>query len=217
MSVTVTSRKLVLRSLEFTALFFGIPFFIYLDKGFIHLSIMVLPVLAFIFFVMRRTTNFQWKELIYWNIKWHTLVKHGAIAALVFLLVLAYVWFFERENLFNLIRNSPYIFLAMSFFYPVFSAYGQEVIYRTFLRHRYRVLFPNDWHFILVSGITFSFLHIVYYSPVSMIVTFIGGLFFAKVYLDTRSVLYVAFLHGAMGLIIFLVGMGQYFWLDMPT
>ena len=217
MTVVTARRNLVWRSLEFGVLFFGIPLWVYLDKDFIHPSILVLPVLAFIFIVMRRTTSFQWKELIYWNIGWPTLLKHGAIVGTVFFLFLGYVLKFERENLFNLIRNNPMIFLAMSFFYPVFSAYGQELIYRTFLQHRYRILFPRDWHFILASGVTFSFLHIVYYDPVSMILTLIGGLYFARVYLDTRSVLFSSLLHSAMGLIVFLVGMGQYFWLDMPV
>jgi membrane protease YdiL (CAAX protease family) len=132
------------------------------------------------------------------------------------LLMLGYVWIFERENLFNLPRANIWIFLAMCIFYPVFSAYGQEIIYRTFLNRRYSAIFPKGWHFVLASAISFSFLHIVYYDPVSMILTFIGGLYFSQMYLETRSVLYTSVLHGIFGMIIFGVGLGQYFWLDMP-
>jgi membrane protease YdiL (CAAX protease family) len=104
----------------------------------------------------------------------------------------------------------------MCLFYPVFSAFGQEVIYRTYLFRRYTALFGRDGFTILASGISFSFLHIVYYDPVSMILTFVGGLYFARVYQQTRSVLFTAVLHGFMGIVVFGVGLGRYFWLDMP-
>ncbi|MCK4745964.1 MAG: CPBP family intramembrane metalloprotease, partial [Bacteroidales bacterium] len=65
--------------------------------------------------------------------------------------------------------------------------------------------------------ISFSFLHIVYYDPVSMILSFIGGIYFARVYQQTRSVLFCTVLHGVMGIVIFGVGLGRYFWLDMPV
>jgi len=130
--------------------------------------------------------------------------------------MLAYVVAFEREKLFNLPRTHPWIFVAMCVFYPVFSAFGQEIIYRTFLFRRYRRIFPREWHFVLASGLTFSFLHIVYYNPVSMILTFVGGVYLAKIYLKTRSVLFTSALHGVLGIMVFGVGLGQNFWLDMP-
>jgi membrane protease YdiL (CAAX protease family) len=208
---------LVLRIAEFLLLFFGIPLLIYFDREFIHPSMLILPLLAFIFIVLRRTTTFEWKELVRWGITSRQLWQHGTIVLITFLVMLAAVILFDRRNLFNLPLAHPWIFLALSLFYPAFSAFGQEVIYRTFLYRRYRVLFPKPWHFILVSGITFSFMHIVYYDPVSMILTLIGGLYFAYVYHQTRSVLFSAVLHGCMGIIVFAVGLGQYFWLDMPV
>jgi len=209
-------RKKIFKWIEFVLLFIGIPLFIYLDENFIHPSIIILPVLIFIFLVLRRTTDFQWKELFRWGISRSTLVKNGLILLACTLLTLGYVYFFDRKNLFNLLRAHPWIFVAMCVFYPVFSAFGQEIIYRTFLHKRYTRIFPRGWHFVVASGITFSFLHIVYYDPVSMILTFIGGLYFARVYQLTRSVLYTSVLHGLFGIMIFGVGMGQYFWLDIP-
>jgi len=209
--------KKILIWMEFVLLFFGIPLFIYLDEDFIHPSIIILPVLLFIFLVLRRTTNFQWKELVSWGISRSTLLKNGLILLACTLLSLGYVYFFERANLFNLPRANPLIFVGMCLFYPIFSAFGQEIIYRTFLYKRYTQILPRDWHFVLASGIAFSFLHIVYYDPVSMILTFIGGLYFARMYQLTRSVLFSSVLHGLFGMMIFGVGMGQYFWLDMPV
>ena len=203
--------------LEFVLLFFGIPLLVFLDKDFIHPSILILPVLIFIVLILRYTTDFQLKELFRWGITKAVMLKNGLIALVWFILMLGYVLIFERENLFNLIRANPWIFVGMCIFYPIFSAFGQEVIYRTFLFRRYRRLFPKKGHFLAASGITFSFMHIVYYDPVSMILTFVGGLYFASLYFQTRSVLFSALMHGLTGMIVFGVGLGQYFWLDMPV
>jgi membrane protease YdiL (CAAX protease family) len=208
---------MILRIAEFLLLFIGIPLLIYFDKDFIHPSMLIIPLLIFIFIVMKRTTSFTWKELVSWKISTRLLRRHGLIVLITFLVMLGSVYLFDRENLFNLIRTHPVIFLALAILYPVFSAFGQEVIYRTFLFRRYRLLFPKDWQFVLVSGLTFSFMHIVYYNPLSMVLTLIGGLYFAFVYIQTRSVLFSSVLHGCMGTIVFAVGLGQYFWLDMPV
>jgi len=213
----VRTKQLWGRILEFILLFFGIPLLIYLDKDFIHPSIIILPVLLFIFLLLRRHPEFQWKELIRWSITRRVLRVNALIIIISALLVLAYVFYFDRENLFNLPRANPWIYLAMCLFYPVFSAYGQEIIYRTFLARRYSGLFRKSWLYVLASAVTFSFMHIVYYNPVSMILTFIGGLYFARVYQQTGSVLFTSVLHGAYGIIMFGMGMGQYFWLDMPV
>ena len=213
----VKSEGKIWRWVEFVMLFFGIPLLIFMDEEFIHPSIIILPVLLFIFLILKYTTDFNFRELFRWGISKPVLIRNLIIVIASLLLMLGYVLLFERENLFNLPRAHPWIFVAMCFFYPVFSAFGQEIIYRTFLSRRYTRILPREWHFVVASGLTFSFLHIVYYDPVSMILTFVGGIYLARVYHQTRSVLFTSVLHGVMGIIVFGVGLGQYFWLDMPT
>ena len=214
---TIPMGRILLLTLEFAVLFFGIPVLIYLDQDFIHPSIIILPVLALIFIILRRTSDFRWRELIRWGVSRGTLIRNAFIVFLCLILMLGYMIFFEPEHLFDLPGTHPWIYLAMCMFYPVFSAFGQEVIYRTYLFRRYGSLFQKPWLVVMASGITFSFLHIVYYNPVSMILTLIGGIYFARVYQQTGSVLFTSVLHGAMGIIIFGVGLGRYFWLDMPV
>jgi hypothetical protein len=213
----VRDRRLIRLSLEFVLLFFGIPVLIYLDKDFIHPSIIILPVLLFIFILLRRTSDFNWSELFRWSVSQKALALNALIIVVCALLIWGYVFLFDRENLFNLPRAHPWIYLALCVFYPVFSAFGQEIIYRTFLSKRYSYLLPKDWHFVVASAVTFSFVHIVYYNPVSLVLTFIGGLYFARVYQQTGSVLFTSVLHGIFGILFFGMGLGQYFWLDMPT
>ncbi len=210
-------KRKVFLGLEFVVLFFGIPLLVYFDKDFIRPIIIILPVLLFIFIILRHTTDFQWKELFRWGIQRSLLIKNGLIVLMSFVLMLVYVYLFERENLFNLPRTNPRIFLALCIFYPLVSAFGQEIIYRVFLFRRYGRLFRKDWYFVLASGITFSFAHIIYYDPISIILAFIGGLYFAWVYQQTRSILISSMLHGLLGIAIFGAGLGQYFWLDMPA
>jgi membrane protease YdiL (CAAX protease family) len=202
--------------LEFLILFFGIPLWIFLDKDFIHPSIIILPVLLLIFILLRHTSDFSWKELFRWSVPRRMLTMNGLIIVIGALLTGGYVFLFDRENLFNLPRAHPWIYLALCIFYPVFSASGQEIIYRTFLIKLYSRILPNEWHFVLASAVTFSFVHIVYYNPISLILSFIGGLYFARVYQLTGSVLFTSVLHGIFGILFFGIGLGQYFWLDMP-
>jgi membrane protease YdiL (CAAX protease family) len=142
-------------------------------------------------------------------------LKQGLIVLLVAIFLLAFVLIFEPEQLFNLPRGNLPIWLAMLVFYPVFSAYEQEVVYRKFLFMRYRPLFQKRWVLILASGVTFSFVHIIYFSWLSIVFTFIAGIYFAWLYNKTKSVLFTGIIHGIMGFLIFTVGLGQHFWLDM--
>jgi len=202
--------------IEFILLFFGIPTIVYLDRDFIRPSVIILPALVLIFILLRRSSDFRWRELFRWKVPRKAMSGNVVIIVFCALVMLGYVYFFDRENLFNLPRTNIWIYLALCLFYPVFSAFGQEIIYRTFLSRRYSRILTKDWHFILASAVTFSYMHIVYYDPVSMILTFIGGLYFAWNYKLTRSVMFTSVLHGIFGIMMFGVGLGQYFWLDMP-
>ena len=173
--------------------------------------------LVFIFILLRRNSDFKWSELTRWQVSRKVLYVNAILILLAAFLMLGYVRVFDPGNMFNLPRANMWLYLALCLFYPVFSAFGQEIIYRTFLHKRYSGILPGVWKFVLASAVTFSFMHIVYYDPVSMILTFIGGLYFAINYSITRSVLFSSVLHGIFGIMIFGVGLGQYFWLDMPV
>jgi len=202
-------------AIEFFLLFFGVPLLIYADPQFIHPSMLIIPLLLIIFLILKFTTDFRFRDLISFQVRKKRLVKNGIIVLACSTLMLIYVVIFEPERLFDLVRGNFPVWLLLCTFYPVFSAYGQEVIYRTFLFKRYERLFTRNWVMILASGISFSFVHIVYYNPVSIILTFFCGLYLAGEYARTKSVLYTAILHGILGIIVFTVGLGEYFWLDM--
>lgn len=208
------SRRVWL-GIEFCLLFFGVPLWIFLDDDFVHPSMIVLPVLLFLFLYLRRHPDFKFRELIKWGLNSKDLLRHTLIVLTVFFFLLGSVYVFIPDKLFNLPRGNAFVWMMLSLFYPIFSAYGQEIIYRTFLFKRYHDLFVSPRLLITASAVAFSFVHIVYYSPVSLILTLIGGFYLAYTYHKTQSVLFVAVLHGLMGNIVFAVGLGEYFWLDM--
>lgn len=200
---------------EFLVLFFGVPLFIYFEKKIIHPTVILLPVLVIIFLILRYSTSFKWRELFTLSVP-RKFIWQNILAVFITAVFLAgFVYIFNRPEFLNLPRGNFGMWCAMCLFYPTISSWGQEIIYRTFLYRRYRKVYINKWGFIALSAIAFSFLHIVYYHPLSMILTLIMGFYIAWIYEKTKSVLFATILHGALGITVFTVGLGQYFWLDM--
>jgi len=207
------TRKILIWT-EFIILFLGIPLLLVSGK-IMHPSSILLPLVAGLIIYFYLQIDFRFREFIRLQIPRETWIKQGIIVLLIGAVLTIGVWIFEPENLFNLPRGNWRIWIAMFFFYPIFSAYMQEVIYRLFLFKRYGFIFKSKISIILASAITFSYAHIVYFSVLSIVLTFLAGIYLAYVYYQTRSVLFVSILHGALGFFIFTVGLGQHFWLDM--
>lgn len=212
--MNLTIRKILFWA-EFILLFFGVPLLLLFKSGIIHPSSVLLPVLVALIIYFRKQKDFQLRDLVRLNISRKTWLAHLLTVLIIGIALLLIVVIFEPENLFNLPRRNPVIWIAMLFFYPIFSAYGQEIVFRKFLFMRYKKIFPSNWLMILVSGITFSFVHILYFNTLAMVLSFLGGLYLAYVYSKTGSVLFATILHGIMGFILFTVGLGQHFWNDM--
>ncbi len=210
-----TSLKNNLRMIEFILLFFGLPLFIFFDSDFIHPSIIIAPLLFLIFIYLAKTKEFSFKELIQIQLKKKALLIHAFIVTLCSIFLFSCVYFFDHENLFNLPRSNLLVWTILCLMYPLFSAYGQEIIYRVFLFYRYRTIFKTKRMFILASSVSFSFVHIVYYSPISIILTLFLGIYLSTTYLKTKSVLFTSIIHSIFGNLIFTIGLGSYFWLDM--
>lgn len=211
----ITNKKKIILSIEFVLLFFGVPIYLLFSKDLLYPSSILIPLIIALIFYFRKQKNFKLKDLIIVNVGKKMWVKQLVVILILTVLMFAFVFFFDRENLFNLPRKSMYIWIAMFFFYPVTSAYGQEIIYRKFLFMRYINLFQKKWLLILASAVTFSFVHIVYFSVLSLILTFIAGIYMAMIYDKTKSVLFVSIIHGILGFIVFTIGLGQHFWIDM--
>jgi hypothetical protein len=62
--------------------------------------------------------------------------------------LLASTYIFVPTQLFNLPKANTKIWLFLIVFYPLFSAYGQEIIFRSFQYYRYKDIYVNQFGFM---------------------------------------------------------------------
>lgn len=137
-----------------------------------------------------------------------TILKRFAICAV---LMFAGTYLIYPELLFEFALGRTNIWLALMVLYPVLSVLPQELLYRTFIFHRYRQLFPSDRLRIFASGLAFGFVHLLYGNWVALALSTIGGFFFAHTYASYRSLLLVSLEHAVYGQLVFTVGLGRFF------
>jgi len=115
-------------------------------------------------------------------------------------------------DLFAFPRERPFLWLLVVLLYPLVSALPQEVIFRLFLFHRYRSLFPDPRLMMLVSASVFALAHLQLGNLVALGLPFLGGLLFAHTFGTTRSLPMVTLEHGLWGDWLFTLGLGVYFY-----
>ena len=151
-------------------------------------------------------SKFHIEANLNWNHFWKlTFIKFLAMACLT----LVYVWFVERNNLFEIVINKPKLWLIILLVYSLLSVYPQELVYRTFFFSRYQELFSDQKVFFFINAIVFSLGHIFFKNTLVIVLTFIGGLIFALTFHRTKSTLLVSIEHAIYGCWLFTVGMGS--------
>ncbi len=150
--------------------------------------------------------TFKIDETVHWKRFWkRTLIKF----VLIVIITTLFVWFTNKDALFNVVLNKPWLWLIILFVYAFLSVYPQELIYRTFFFQRYENLFKNENLFLFVNAIVFSLGHIFFRNTLVIVLTFLGGLLFAFTFTKTRSTLLVSIEHAIYGCWLFTVGMGN--------
>lgn len=112
---------------------------------------------------------------------------------------------------FNLVRQRPELMLLVWAAYPMLSALPQELIFRPLFFHRYDAILPRGRAAIWLNAAIFAFAHLMYWSWVVAILSFLGGLVFARAYVS-RGFPAAWVLHAVAGNALFTVGMGAYFY-----
>ncbi len=96
--------------------------------------------------------------------------------------------------------------------YPLLSVYPQELIFRSFLFQRYGSLIKGNYiHMILISGVLFSFSHLLFDNWQALALTALGGCIIAYTYHRSKSVICASFEHAIWGNLIFTIGLGEHF------
>ncbi|WP_051309189.1 CPBP family intramembrane glutamic endopeptidase [Desulfogranum japonicum] len=200
-----------LRWLEFLLLFFLIPF-IY---AFHHEAspLYFLVILAFFSgIVLYRNHDFR-NEVFTNKDPWLKDIRRVLLQFFLIALALTgLVYIFLPEQLFYFLRQHFSVWLSLMVIYPLLAVYPQELIYRAFLFHRYQRIAENEKYLLHFSAIAFSFGHIIYFHPISNLLTLAGGYLFSWTYLKTRSLLAVSFEHALYGCLMYTIGLGRYFY-----
>lgn len=123
-----------------------------------------------------------------------------------------FIYFYDPDKMFSIAREKPTALLTVFIAYPILSALPQELIFCSFLFHRYKRFFPTQNTRIFVSALVFAYAHVLYINPVAPSLSFIAGLIFAHTYNKTRSLALVTIEHALYGNALFLIGLGWYFW-----
>jgi uncharacterized protein len=100
--------------------------------------------------------------------------------------------------------------LLLLLVYPIFSVLPQELIYRTFFFHRYKIIIPHKYHRAWLSALAFAWAHCIYGNWMAPALAVAGGLLFAFTYAESRSTLACVVEHSVWGLWLFSFGLGGY-------
>jgi membrane protease YdiL (CAAX protease family) len=126
------------------------------------------------------------------------------------LLVFAFASY-GREGVFAFPRARPVVWAIVVVLYPFFSAYPQEVMYRTFFFHRYGELFRRPAARVVTNAVVFGWAHIIVHNWTAVLLATVGGLLFASTYEASRSTLLVSAEHALYGDFVFSAGLGGMF------
>lgn len=195
--------------LEFAALYIGAPLAIalFLPPNQMFLALFAFSIAGLI--LLWGTGGFHWGSLFRGRLMpWWEILGTGLAVLVAGYVILS---LFRPDALFSLLRTNPEFMLVIWCLYPLLSALPQELIFRPLFFHRYARLLPAGKGAIALNAAIFAFAHLMYWSWIVAIMTFIGGWIFARAYL--RHGFPAAWvLHAVAGNILFAVGMGYYFY-----
>jgi len=136
------------------------------------------------------------------------LIRFAICAAVLF----AIVCLSAPGLLFALPRQRPVLWLLIVLLYPLLSVYPQELIYRAYFLHRYRMLFPKRWLLLALNVLLFGYVHIIFHNWIAVILSVAGGTAFVITYERSRSTLLVSIEHSLFGCLLFTIGLGRFFY-----
>jgi uncharacterized protein len=115
---------------------------------------------------------------------------------------------FDRQRLFTLLRESDALWRLC--LYSVISAVPQEFIYRRFWFDRYSRIIPRS-QLLIINAVTFSFMHIIFWHPIPLLLTFAAGYWIGDSYRRFKSLLFACLEHAVYGSLAFVIGYHTYF------
>lgn len=126
--------------------------------------------------------------------------------------MLLFIYFYDPEKMFRLLKERPQFVPFLLVLYPLLSALPQEFIFCSYFFKRFHPFFKTERTKIIASAIVFAYAHMMFIDWVAPTLSLIAGFIFAHTYSKTRSLALVTIEHGLYGNVLFVVGLGWYFW-----
>ena len=205
--VDVAERRY--RAVEFGALFVVMPALLALRTVHIPFIVLLYSAFALCLTLLLRDRTFDrsclWSPARVRIGLTRMVVLFGAAA----FFLAAVVWVLLPDQFLAFPRERPVIWAAVMLLYPVISVWPQNVIYRSFVFHRYQCLFPTSNAMLWASALSFAWGHVIFQNWVALALTLPGGLIFAATYMRTRSAFASSLEHAMYGCMVFTIGLGQ--------
>lgn len=211
-------RKLALY-IEFTLLFLILPCALYFIRHDTAPYLLLLLVTLVGWCLLLLLGDQRFKRFRLWNLDKLKLYLPKVLRTFAFaaVFILLASWYLTPDWLFILPAEKPAIWLALLIIYPLFSAWPQEIIFRTFFFHRYKNVFKSKQLRVVISAAVFALAHLLFANWIAVVGSFFAGLVFAFTYMHSRSTLLVAIEHSLWGVWLFTAGLGVYFDSSMLT
>jgi len=149
-------------------------------------------------------TTPKWTNREFWIKKLRFLLKWIALYLLA-LFGICFLLYWQGHCALNDLIFGLLVFAV----YPV-SAAAQELFFRVYFFRRYEALCNGKALFVL-NVLLFAFYHKIYGNWLAMIFSLAGGVILTSVYWRRRLFWPVWALHAALGIAIFMSGLGQHF------
>jgi membrane protease YdiL (CAAX protease family) len=211
-AVALPGRPVRLRRwAEFAVLFGGAPIVMIAAFEPTDLFPVLLALTAVAAFLLHRTPDFRWRELVEGGLAahWRILTGFAAFAAAIAFGLVALV---RPEGMLDLPRRLPALWLAIMVFYPFVSALPQELIFRALYFRRYAPLFGDGRVAVAVNALAFGYGHLFYQNWIAITLSFGAGAVIGYLYWRTRSFPLAWTLHAIGGMMVFTSGLGIFFY-----
>lgn len=207
------SKKTLLCA-ECAVLFFIVPAALYFVRHWFAWRITPIVLLLSLLCLYRLITDKDFDRRRLWYIRDFPVHLKGILLTFstAATIVALFTYLFQRVHFLYFLSAEPKLWLVFVLIYPLLVVYPQELVFRAFFFHRYRVIFERRATMIALSGLSFGLAHIFFANWYAPVLSTLGGILFAYRYAKAQSVMVTTLEHGLWGSFLFTIGMGWYFY-----
>lgn len=200
--------------IECAVLFFIIPIALYWFRHLLAFKLMPILLLLALGCMIYMFSDKAFDRSVLWNTRnFLSHMKQIVIAFIslsIFLGIFTYLVYEDRFFVFPIDRPNAALIFALT--YPLLGALPQEIIFKCFFFHRYRSVFPGPLSLIIFNGLSFGLFHLWYANIIAPIFSIFAGMILAYRYFKTKSLLTITIEHSLMGIFLYIVGLGWFFY-----